>query len=227
MANINQYIIRYIQNEISGISTTTGPTGSSFTGPNGSSFTGPTGSSFTGPTGVKGSSFTGPTGVKGSSFTGPTGPLNSSPTPAGTIIMGLYETPPPGYFLCNGEIKKPFEYPNLFNVIGYNFGSTTVQGTKCFALPDYSGMFLRGMGGYNNYKSASNYYTQQFDQILTHTHIIDGYGCNNAPSGGDVNTAYLAKDKYVYPTDITSTSQPTGGGENRPINYGVYYYISF
>ena len=64
--------------------------------------------------------------------------------PAGTILPfgGDVDKIPEGWLLCDGSPYSGYEFPDLFDVIGMNFGSV---GGTVFNVPDLRGMFLRGV----------------------------------------------------------------------------------
>jgi len=66
--------------------------------------------------------------------------------PAGTIVAfgGPKDKVPPGWELCDGRALDPLapEYAALFQAIGTAHGG---DGASSFHLPDYRGMFLRGV----------------------------------------------------------------------------------
>ena len=48
-----------------------------------------------------------------------------------------------GWILCDGSPVYEAEFPALFNMIGYTYGS--VPDNKQFKVPDYRGFFMRGL----------------------------------------------------------------------------------
>lgn len=152
--------------------------------------------------------------------------------PIGTIIQHVSGTLPIPLLLCNGQaIGRTGTYAALFALIGTTYG--VGDGSTTFNIPNYSGMFLRGMGsqtqGSITYASAANPYTFQADQMRSHTH--------NGQSGSYLNTGTSAVTVNGYapvattrPTSSTfaSTGGVNSGGngaETRSCNYGIYFYI--
>ena len=155
--------------------------------------------------------------------------------PTGTIIQSVngntavngYE---PNYLLCDGRDVSRATYPALFNTIGIQYGWN--NNSTQFRLPDFRGVFLRGMGSTtrNNgvtYSSATNAYDFQADAVQTHTHSGQAgayLGTNVSPQ----NNGY----QYVTGNAPVSYSFDTTGGmigrtatNTYPANYGIYYYI--
>ena len=62
------------------------------------------------------------------------------PRIVGSIIMVMSPTVPPYSLLCDGTLYSTIAYPDLFAVIGYNYGGT---GTS-FAVPDFQSYFPVG-----------------------------------------------------------------------------------
>jgi microcystin-dependent protein len=156
--------------------------------------------------------------------------------PTGTIIQSVngniatngYE---PNYLLCDGRDVSRATYPALFNTIGIQYGWN--NNATQFRLPDFRGVFLRGMGSVtrNNgvtYSSATNAYDFQADAIQDHTHSGQSgqyLGTNVSPQ----NNGYT----FVSGNAPNSYSFASTGGMNTgrtatntyPANFGIYYYI--
>ncbi len=66
-----------------------------------------------------------------------------SSIPAGTVVAYAGETIPIGWLLCDGRAISRNEYPKLFNAIKIAHGWG--DNTSTFNLPDYRGLFLRGV----------------------------------------------------------------------------------
>ncbi len=158
--------------------------------------------------------------------------------PVGGIIpyAGPINGPlPNGWLLCNGIAVSRSQYAALFSVISTLYG--TGDGTSTFNLPDYQGMFLRGVSAGNgtdidfgsrtpqNYGDSSvgtagpnnnnGIGTRQMDQFASHTHTYwqSVYVSSDGNwSGGDWNNSQ-------------QQTQPAGGSETRPKNVYVYYLI--
>lgn len=65
---------------------------------------------------------------------------------ANMLIPGIVQAyvgtkAPKGWVLCDGSLKSRTQYSALFQVIGYSHGGSGDQ----FRVPDYRGMFLRGV----------------------------------------------------------------------------------
>ncbi len=73
----------------------------------------------------------------------------SGGVPVGTVIAYAGEVEagaiPDGWLLCNGAAVERTRYPQLFRAIGTLHGEG--DGATTFHLPDYRGMFLRGVDG--------------------------------------------------------------------------------
>ena len=62
--------------------------------------------------------------------------------PVGSLIVHAAQTPPSGWFECNGATKSRTDYADLFNTIGTAYGEG--DGSTTFNLPDLRGEFVRG-----------------------------------------------------------------------------------
>ena len=62
--------------------------------------------------------------------------------PVGTVVAFAGANVPQGWLVCDGRLVNKAEYPRLYAAIGDLYGGTS-EGK--FKLPDYRGMFLRGV----------------------------------------------------------------------------------
>lgn len=156
------------------------------------------------------------------------------PTPAGIIQAYGGITAPVGYLLCQGQaVSRTGVYAKLFAAIGTAYGNG--DGSTTFNVPDFRGMFLRGMdaGSGNDPDAATrtavsggnagnNVGSKQNDELKSHNHnaviaaVTSGYvGTNSANSSSWFNG--------IAPYTTTST----GGSETRPKNVYVNYIIKY
>lgn len=155
----------------------------------------------------------------------------------GDIKVSLQKANHGNWFLCNGQEISRTDYPDLFNLLGTNFG--VGNGTSTFNLPDYRGKFLRGLGG----NSAPTMYVTQGESVPAHTHYIangDYGGSQNVTinSGNSLtqeggSSATQAISYRLNGTNTTpskgKTSNASGtlysGSHVTPINQAVNYFI--
>ena len=143
--------------------------------------------------------------------------------------MNVASTTPSGYVLCNGaDYPTTGIYTNLYNLIGTSFGSSGSN----FKVPNYQGMFLRGMDsqtlGGVTYQSGATPSTFQEDSVLQATVTAQGYWTVNVDS--EFEEPVRARNQITGdPVDtntgifVNFTRQNTT--ENRVANFGVYYFI--
>ena len=83
----------------------------------------------------------------------------SGTVPPGAIFPYAGSTAPSGYLLCDGSEQSRGYYPDLFNAIGYNYGSgaynaitnpTGLVGYETFRLPDLRGRVALGRDNMDN-----------------------------------------------------------------------------
>jgi microcystin-dependent protein len=153
----------------------------------------------------------------------------------GTIIMSpLYDlqtTTNNKYLICNGQAVSRTTYSALFAKFETQFG--VGNGTTTFNLPNYSAIFLRGMGNQTingvNYGNYNSTYSPDQDSIQNHTH--------SGQSGSFLGTVNI----QVSPSYRTGTGDSpnaytfsnTGGmatgrindNETKPVSMGIYYYV--
>jgi len=136
------------------------------------------------------------------------------------------------YLLCNGQTVSRSTYANLFAVIGTNFGSG--DGSTTFTLPNYQGLFFRGMGSQTiNGTTYTGLYVNnaQQDAVQDHQHGPQSgayLGTNTTASslGGYLSSSGLQRPgQYNFDNTGTMVSGRTSSVETRPVNVGIYYYI--
>jgi microcystin-dependent protein len=161
-------------------------------------------------------------------------PINNG-NPTGTIITFSVQTSSlSGYLLCDGSTYSPTTYSALYAVIGTQFGGTA----SAPWLPDYRGSFLRGFNdasGNNNrgvagdpYYKSGNIGVIQTEQVGSHTHgnphSGQKYGGTSTslhyPAVGNTQDFIIGTNQFSANVDYNIPS-----GENRPVNFSIYYYI--
>lgn len=152
----------------------------------------------------------------------------------GTIITSMSLTPPEGYLRLEGQRLKQSDYPDLYNAIAVSNGNivkTVVLGVTYFYLPNFSGVFLRQVGGY-----SAGLGVIQADAIINITGragIQDDQTIASAPNGAFYNAGGYGYDSssgmsgggWVLAFD-SSLVVPTAD-ENRPVNVSVNYFIKY
>lgn len=129
-----------------------------------------------------------------------------------------------GWLLCNGQVLEVDEYPDLFNVIGYSFGSPDPDH---FKVPDFTSRVI-GMFGPSAEPSAltervmgeavgDETVTLTTNQIPSHLHTgttdIDGTHTHTHNANGGAGTALNPATGLVYAdsfntaitTDVTNS----------------------
>jgi microcystin-dependent protein len=154
----------------------------------------------------------------------------------GTIIMSplsdLHTTSGNKYLHCTGQLVSRTTYSALFAKIGTNFGAG--DGVTNFAVPNYQGLFFRGMGGQlvngTTYTGIGVNSIQQ-DAVQDHQHGAQsgtylGTQTSASASGGYVASSGLQRpNQYNFDSTGIMVSGRTSSTETRPVNVGIYYYI--
>jgi len=140
-----------------------------------------------------------------------------------------------GWMLCDGKSLGVSQYPDLFAVLGYLYGG----GKDNFKIPDYRGIFLRGVDDSIAAKDPDRSKrkdpdpgkdgtnegvgSRQQDALQTHKHE---YALLNPTTGGTDNKAAMLVDG-VKP--LTSGPQEPAliSEETRPKNVYVHYIIKY
>jgi microcystin-dependent protein len=108
--------------------------------------------------------------------------------PAGTIMAYGGTVAPTGYFLCDGSAVSRVTYANLFALLGTIYGPG--DGTTTFNLPDYRGVFLRGLDPSRTMGSLQN------QEIQLHTHNIGSESSHTHSITGNTGTESASHQHY-------------------------------
>ncbi len=177
----------------------------------------------------------------------------SNGVPVGTVIANASNNVPFGWLICNGKAVNRKAYNALFASIGTTYG--LADGIDSFNVPDYRGMFLRGMdlGAGNDPDTTSrvapvnstsinggNIGTFQADAFQGHLHdpqpnnilaLGNSYGSNGIFRGShtainnSISTYTNGGTISIY-TD-NSNGKPRTASESRPKNVYVNYIIKY
>ena len=155
-------------------------------------------------------------------------------TPSGAIMSYAGNVAPSGWLICDGSSVATATYPDLFAVIGYDFGG----GGANFNLPDLSQRVPVGVGGSfaRTNTGGSTTHTLTISQMPSHNHgVIDpGHNHNYGVLGvGQVGGGVVIPTNSFTFTQITTTKTTNisianaGGGSAFNIlqPYLVLYYI--
>ena len=142
--------------------------------------------------------------------------------------------------MCNGATYNKADYPDLFNAIGTIYGG---DGTTNFKVPDFRGVFLRGLGSTSVTTTPGG----------TITAKSAGLGIKQADGIRNIYGRFSARGFEPYELiaeGVFTWDQVNGLGaghqkgpvvifnfnankivptsnENRPVNYAVNYYIKY
>jgi microcystin-dependent protein len=162
--------------------------------------------------------------------------LANSIDPTGSIIMSplsnIQTTSGNRYLLCNGQNVSRTTYSILFTAIGTTFG--VGDGSTTFTLPNYQGLFFRGMGSQTingtTYTGVAVNNAQQ-DAVQNHEHLPQTGSylktTNSSSSTGGYGSQFPATkpDTSNFANTGLMTSGRNDTNETRPVNVGIYYYI--
>jgi microcystin-dependent protein len=73
----------------------------------------------------------------------------------GSVIPTILLSPPINYLICNGQSLLVSSYPELFNIIGYNYGGFA----GFFNLPDFRSYYILGGNSNENNLAVSNLFS--------------------------------------------------------------------
>jgi len=151
--------------------------------------------------------------------------------PAGSIMIWPTGTPPSFWLECDGSARDRSVDTALFAVIGVMYGDG--DGSTTFNLPNFKGMFLRGVdhgAGFDpdaatrtdrgDSTTGDHVGTKQADDLISHYH-----GIWLAPDVQSGTGRYRAYGSDQGAGTVNTTSR--GGNETRPVNVNVMYIIKY
>jgi Phage Tail Collar Domain len=155
-------------------------------------------------------------------------------SPVGIVSAFAGVTPPRGWLLCDGRAVSRLQYPDLFATIGVSHGQG--DSVLTFNLPDYRGLFLRGVSGtsvndpdkltrlpMNHGGNAGNAVgSTQMDLVGSHDHFDRWLNVLN-PQGINGYVGALG----ILGNNAGSKTAPNIGSETRGKNAYVNYIIRY
>ena len=154
--------------------------------------------------------------------------ITGTSVPSGAVLPFAYNVTsgivPAGWLLCDGSVYTTAVYPTLGALLGNTYGGST--GT--FAVPNLSGLFIRGAGTQTSSGvtySAGTIGTIQADNFQGHEHTYSGTQVSNTFAGGSGSgLTNLSRTTTNEITDGTNGT-PRYGTETRPVNLAMVYCI--
>lgn len=139
--------------------------------------------------------------------------LQQQVAPIGSVVAFVGTNPPQDWIICDGSALSRTLYPDLYSVIGTNYGAGfDLNGNKVvncdFNVPDFRGYFLRGMDSsgknrdpdstqrvslYTGGNTGTNLGSIQSDSFASHNHGITDTGHShgfNIPNGESFTVSY-------------------------------------
>jgi microcystin-dependent protein len=146
----------------------------------------------------------------------------------GQVAAFATSTCPTGWLKANGATPAQATYPGLYAAIGTTWGPAAAGN---FTLPDFRGMFLRGITDGRATDPNGGALTAQAlaafvdDSVEAHTHTYNQGGTGGAFAAGGGATAVVTSISQT-PTQTTTTT-PAGSTETTVKNEGVLYCIQY
>jgi microcystin-dependent protein len=167
-------------------------------------------------------------------------------TTTNSLPTGLTSITTPYYVSTNGLSTNTFQVNSTINVSGVmtsslvntsgtQSGTHTAwyapfgigNGSTTFTLPDLRGEFIRGWSNNRSVNPNRVFGSFQSDEILSHTHIIDGPDADDF-TGSGYATAGSTNATSANPQRINNTTMTyTGGEETRPRNVALLACIKY
>lgn len=137
--------------------------------------------------------------------------------PVGSVLSYISSDPPDGWLICDGQAVSRVHYPELFAIIGTNYGNG--DGSSTFNLPNLKGRVVVGSGAEGGLTTrslgdigGSETHTLDIDEIPSHSHNVSNtvqITGSNTPGSLD-NSANEIDNQNITST----TSSAVGGGQS-------------
>jgi Phage Tail Collar Domain len=149
-------------------------------------------------------------------------PTKNQGVPIGSVVaFPVTGNIPDGWKICNGATLSKNEFPDLFKALGTKWNRND-DDDEAFRLPDFRGVFLRGLDNGKGIDNGRQLGTFQDDEIENHSH---NYATLTNHEGGNLPGATEYRSGGGGHRHINGTTNPVGGSETRPKNYAVNYII--
>lgn len=136
----------------------------------------------------------------------------------GAVVGFAMNSAPEGWLIANGSAVSRTTYARLFSRIGTRYGIG--DGSATFNLPDYRGLFQRGLDNDKGVDPSRTIGSYQADQNQQHTHRLQ-YSATSTGNGslvtGSPGTGSLS----------SIAVESSGGAEARPKNIAALFCIKF
>jgi len=143
--------------------------------------------------------------------------MNFNPFPIGMVFPFGADAAPDGYLLCDGASYATVDYPELFAVVGYNFGGSGAN----FNVPNLINRVAVGSGDDYNLADLGGEATHTLDvgEIPSHSHTIPLTATTLAVEPGEVTVL----------TPIPIFTQDTGstGGDGSHNNLQPFQALAY
>lgn len=161
-----------------------------------------------------------------------------SHVPSGTIFITARSAAPTGFLLCDGSAISRATYAALFAAIGTTYGGSGGN----FNVPDFRGVFPRGVGNPVGYADSTAYNVtlgQKRDDVFQgHTHNDSGHNHHQMVVTGSAVFGALGSNIGLTnegATGYANLGQPVNSGygtprlstETAPKSLGVNFIIKF
>jgi microcystin-dependent protein len=141
-----------------------------------------------------------------------------------------------GWMICDGRLCEVSQYPELFAVLGYLYGMGKDKDEKDdpsqFKIPDYRGLFLRGVDNRNKDEGRKDpdgprqLGSLQEDALKAHQHTYNALQAVATPSeqGQAAGASSISTEVTIDPIKPETSISPD---ETRPKNISVNYIIKY
>jgi microcystin-dependent protein len=146
----------------------------------------------------------------------------------GMVAAFATGTCPTGWLKANGDTPAQATYPALYSALGTTWGPAAAGN---FTLPDFRGMFLRGItdgratdpnGGALTAQALGDFVD---DSVQAHTHTYNNTGVSAFFSAGGSGSAVV--QNLTSTATQTTTTTPAGSTETTVKNEGILYCIQY
>lgn len=131
--------------------------------------------------------------------------------PIGTVLAfsGPLNKIPKNWLPCDGRMLSGATFPSLFKILGYRYGGEA--NGRVFRLPDYRGVFLRGLDLGRGFDKGRTLGSLQSSQNKKHRHFGNTKSVPGHSHSGKTGSGNRMKYRVVYGSGVGTLGNHVSG----------------
>ena len=136
--------------------------------------------------------------------------------PSGTILSFLGTSDPPGWLICDGNLRNSTitnEFATLATILNNSLSPTTQNTSSSVTPPNLQGLFLQGRSAATSSQSTTggaSTVTLTSDNMPSHTHTITGSATTTATFNSDLATSITNGTGFSQDTNDWESGSSSG-----------------